>query len=78
MVVSSVDAVAVEKVLLEKLLEEDTRKSVIDSSVLDWSTVSIVVRLWRFVTILLLYVGRGMVKRDHNAELRIKIDIDQI
>jgi hypothetical protein len=78
MVVSSVDAVSVEKALLDELLEEDTRKSVIDSCALDGSTVSIVVRLERFVMIPLLYVGRAMVKRDHNAGLRIEIDIDRI
>jgi hypothetical protein len=26
----------------------------------------------------LLYVGRAMAKHDHNAELRIEIDIDRI
>jgi hypothetical protein len=69
MVVSSVDAVSVEKALLDELLEEDTRKSVIDSCILDGPTVSI---LWRFVIIPLLYVGRAMAKHDHNAELRIE------
>jgi hypothetical protein len=41
MVVSSVDAVSVEKALLDELLEEDTRKSVIDSCVLDGPIISI-------------------------------------
>lgn len=69
------DAVSVEKALLDELLEEDTRKSVIDSCVLDGPTVSI---LWRFVMIPLLCVGRAMAKHDHNAELSIEIDIDRI
>jgi hypothetical protein len=76
--VSSVDAVSVEKVLLGELLEEDTRRSVIDSCVLDWSTASIVVRRERFVMSPLLYVGRGMMKRSDNVDLRIKVNIDQI
>jgi hypothetical protein len=74
-----VDAVSVENVLLEELSEEGTRKPVMDSCVLDWSTAPIVVRRERFVLLTpLLYVGRRMMKRGDNVDLRIKIDMYQI
>ena len=77
-VVSSLDAVFEEKVLLEELLEQGTRKPVMDSCVLDWSTASIVLRRERFVIIPFLYVGRGMMKHGDSVDLRIKIDVYQL
>jgi hypothetical protein len=48
MVVSSVDAVSVEKALLDELLEEDTRKSVIDTVLIVALSHGLITRSFHF------------------------------